>query len=175
MNLADYTWHALYCHPQREMKTARELRWAFGVETVIPAEKKWRQRGRCKREVYLPAFPQYIFTGFLSPPNWQEIRERVSSVYGYMTFGIGGPSVLPVSAMRRLCDLHDEMAGKLEPKPFHETLKPGDQARVSAANAMLPGRIVTVSAVVSKEIHAYTEMLGGMVLVKIPLGKLEPV
>ncbi len=121
MNLSDYVWHALYCRPNKEIATADELRWLYGLETVIPAEKRWvekRAGSKLRRQVWVPTMPRYIFAGFTDPPSWQAMRERVADLYGYMSFGEGGPSNLPLDAVEWLFRERDRMAGVSEPKPW---------------------------------------------------------
>lgn len=173
MNLVEYTWHALYCPPNQELKTAHEL-GAHGFPVVIPLGKDWRERPGTThtRVVKVPVFPRYLFTGFRERPNWLALRERFSALQGYMAFG-GGPAIIKLSDMEWLMELRERLAGRVKPAPFHESIKAGDKVRI--ARGILQGNVVTVDKVVSKEIHTFKDFLGGLVLVKIPLGDLEPV
>lgn len=175
MILSDYTWHALFCPPNQELATAHELWEEAGVPMIVPAAKNWREiRPGSKRThiAMVPVFPRYLFTGFRSPPNWMALRERYSSIQGYMSFG-AGPSIIKLSDMEWLRDLREELAGRKKPLPFEEAIRPGDQVKI--ARGTFAGHVVTVDKVVAKKIHAFKELLGGMVLVKISLGEVAPV
>lgn len=175
MNLADYIWHALYCPPNQELRTASDLvGLRCGLEVVVPVERRWRPKragSKLKREVSIPALPRYVFTGFPAAPNWQELRERVVTIQGFMAFGAGGPAKLPWEAVEWLFRLKRQYDGVEEPKPFSEAVKPGDRARV--VGGAFAGHVVTVDKIVAKEIHTMQNLLGGMVLVKIGLANLE--
>lgn len=175
MNLADYTWHALFCPPNQELKTGHEL-GSHGMPVVIPLDKDWRERPGAKHTttlVRVPVFPRYLFTGFRERPNWEGLRERFAAVQGYMAFG-DGPAIIRIPDMEWLLELRERLAGRAKPAPFHEGIKPGDQVRVREGH-LLAGDVITVNKVVSKEIHTFKDFLGGLVLVKISLGDLEPV
>ena len=172
--LQNYTWHAVYCWPQRELATAHEL-GAMGMMTIVPADKLWRVKRRgveLKRVRHKPVFPRYIFTGFAERPNWELLRERIQTVQGYMSFG-RGPQQLKLADVEWLFRLRETLRGAEEPKPFEQMLKPGDKVRV--ARGPLAGQILTVDDVDAKKIHTFREFLGAMRLVQIPLGNLASI
>ena len=172
MNLSDYTWHALFCPPGQELAVGHKLA-PLGHPFVVPTEKAWRDRPGTKltRESSVAVFPRYVFTGFADAPNWELLRERVPALQGYMSFG-QGPAVIKSSDMEWLMELRDRLAGKAKPIPFEQAIKAGDQVRI--ARGPLASTVITVDKVVSKEIHPFHHMLGGMVLVKIGLADVEP-
>lgn len=173
MNLADYTWHALFCPPNQELMTGHKLA-PMGHPFIVPTEKKWRERAKkLTREYSAPVFPRYVFTGFRDAPNWELLRERAPTIQGYMAFGATGPATFKISDVQWLEDLRDRLAGKAQPVPFQEAVKPGDKVRVSAGP--LASMIVTVDKIVSKEIHTFQQFMGGLVLVKIGLANVEPI
>ena len=173
MNLADYTWHAVYCRPQFELKTAYRL-GALDIRYIVPAEKKWVEVGpgsKKKREKASIVFPMYVFAGFSRIPHWQELRERIPTIYGYMEFG-RGPEPLRLEDVEWLAHLRDRLLGAEQPRPFEETLEPGAQVRV--IRGPLTGQVLTVNDADAKKIHTFREFLGAMRLVEISIADLAP-
>ena len=174
MNLADYTWHALWCRPQLEMATAYRF-GAMGLAYIVPVEKRWEEvrAGRTRKRLRtIPVFPRCVFTGFRDPPNWFALQERVPAYQGYLTFG-RGPEKFKLADMEWLWQLRKQLLGEEEPKPFADSIKPGDKVRV--ARGVLAGQVLTVNEVDAKKIHTFKEFLGGMRIVQISLADLAPI
>lgn len=173
MNISNYTWHALYCKPQLELRLAHDL-GTMGMRAIVPADTRWtvsRRGGKLRRVRFIPVFPRYIFTGFPAVPNWEELRERLPAIHGYMSFG-RGPAMLRLEDAQWLLELRERLRGAEEPKPLEKNLKPGDKVRV--ARGVLAGQVLTVNDVDAKKIHTFREFLGGMRLVQIALADLAP-
>jgi transcription antitermination factor NusG len=168
VNLADFTWHALYCPPQRELATGHELS-SRGFPVVIPAEKDWRDKRGHTREIYRAVLPRYVFTGFRVPPNWEKIRELIPNVQGYMQFGDKGPTVLKLPDIEWLNSLQERLRGRQ--RPIEDVIKIGDKVRV--INGSLEGMSVLVDKIVADRIHTIKSFLGAPRLFKIPLANVE--
>jgi transcription antitermination factor NusG len=173
MNLADYTWHCLYCAPNRELATEHELWARRRMPTIVPAERQWRDKGRHTREVWRPEMPRYVFAGFQEAPNWEDIRTVVPYVQGYMQFGTAGPTKLRLPDVEWLFQRREALRGRLRPSVVEDVIRIGDKVKVVQGPFL--GRTVTVDKVASKRIHAIMDFLGGPILFTAPLAEVARV
>jgi transcription antitermination factor NusG len=171
MNLADYTWHAIYSAPQRELITAHDL-GTHGMQFIVPAEKHWVERRGRSRVTYKPVMPRYVFTGFRNVPNWERLRELVPTMQGYMQFG-EGPTKMKLDDVRWLQDLSDQLRGREKPAVVEDVIKIGDQVRV--IHGPFTGMSLRVSDIVADRIHALKTFLGAPRILPIPIAAVERV
>lgn len=172
MNLADYTWHALYCPPNRELITGHDLS-SRGFPVVIPAEKDWLDKRGRTRTVFRAIMPRYVFTGFQDPPNWHHMRTVIPAVQGYLSFGQDGPTKLRLADIEWLNDLQETLRGRQRPSVVEAVIRVGEKVRV--ISGPFSGHSVTVDKIVADRIHTIKDFLGSPVLFKIPLAHLATV
>lgn len=163
MNLADYTWHCLYCPPGRELIVCHDL-WMHGHPGIVPAEKQWAEKRGHTRVTYKAVMPRYVFTGFKGVPNFETLRLKVPIIQGYMEFG-NGPAVLKLEDMQWLYDLREQLRNRQ--RPVEAVIRIGDKVRV--IHGPLNGQMIGVEEIVAKRIHTIREFLGAPRLFKVPL------
>jgi transcription antitermination factor NusG len=173
MNFAEYTWHALYCQPQKELAIEHDLWTREKLPTIVPAEKDWQDKNGRTRITYRAVMPRYVFTGFRRQPDWEAFRKDFPQIQGYMQFGEGGPTKLSLADVRWLFDYREALRGRLRPTVVEGVIRVGEKVKV--IHGPFSGQSVMVDKVVAQRIHTIQDFLGAPRLFKIPLADLAPI
>jgi transcription antitermination factor NusG len=162
-------WFALYVKSRHEFFTNNELQ-KKGIETFLPAVRKWRQWKDRKKLVDFPLFPGYLFTHLSpNPERFLDVLKTKGAVT-FISAELGHPTpVLPeeIHSLRLLIESGEEL-------DIYPHLKEGTWIRVKR------GLFQGAEGILQKKEEQYIflvniKLLGRSVGVKIYADDLETI
>lgn len=148
-------WHALTVSPNREFAVSEKLR-RLVIGAHVPVEWKWRKtvaKGQPKK-FRVPVVPGYVFAGFLSRPDWYELR-LIDGLRGVVHVD-GRPALLTHADMTAINALNQPEPDD-EPKRSY-SWKRGDKVAVRLGT--LAQLDATVARIIGGDVVLIARLLG---------------